>query len=168
MRNHWIVVASADHIEEGKAKGFMQACHGKEAPLKRMRPGDGIACYSPSTAFRGSDRRQSFTAIGVVANGDPYSFDMGGGFVPWRCNVEWAQAREAPIHPLLEQLSFTANRKNWGYQFRFGLFGITQKDFETIVAAMSAKLPNVTIRAGESPVRVSGASLLPRTPALQY
>ncbi|MEP7457025.1 EVE domain-containing protein [Phyllobacterium sp. SB3] len=161
MRNHWIVVASADHIGHGKAEGFMQACHGREAPLKRMRPGDGIACYSPSTEFRGSDRRQSFTAIGIVSDGDPYRFDMGAGFVPCRRDVEWAQAVEAPIHPLLEQLSFTANRKNWGYQFRFGLFGITQQDFEIIAAAMSA-----TIRTDELQVPGSNASSPPRMPML--
>jgi hypothetical protein len=47
-------------------------CHGKAAPLKRIRPGDGVVYYSPTNVFRGNDGLQSFTAIGVVRNGAPY------------------------------------------------------------------------------------------------
>ena len=28
--------------------GFMQVSHGKAAPLRRIRPGDGVAYYSPT------------------------------------------------------------------------------------------------------------------------
>ena len=35
---YWIAVASADHVARGVAGGFMQVCHGKRAPLARIRP----------------------------------------------------------------------------------------------------------------------------------
>lgn len=43
----WVVTASADHAARGRAEGIVQACHGKVAPLRRMRPGDGVVIYSP-------------------------------------------------------------------------------------------------------------------------
>jgi len=39
MNGGWIAVACADHVALGVAGGFMQVCHGKAAPLRRMRPG---------------------------------------------------------------------------------------------------------------------------------
>ena len=36
---HWIAVASAEHVRLGRTQGFMQVCHGKAAPLRRMRAG---------------------------------------------------------------------------------------------------------------------------------
>jgi hypothetical protein len=34
---NWIAVASADHVGRGRAPGFMQVCHGKAAPLRRIQ-----------------------------------------------------------------------------------------------------------------------------------
>ena len=137
MSRHWVAVASAEHVRIGRSKGFMQVCHGKAAPLKRIRPGDHVVYYSPTSVFRGQDKLQSFTAIGVVDGGSPYQADMGGGFSPFRRNVNWCAAREAPIKPLVGRLAFTA-RPNWGFQLRFGLFEISGHDIEMIAAAMGA------------------------------
>ncbi|BAB50149.1 msl3206 [Mesorhizobium japonicum MAFF 303099] len=63
---------------------------------------------------------------------------MGGGFTPFRRDVEWAVAEEAPIKPLLDRLDFTAGKSNWGYHLRFGLFEITDHDFRLIAEAMGA------------------------------
>ena len=90
--HNWIVVASADHVRKGGAGGFMQAGHGKLAPLRRVRPRDRIACYSPATAFGGKDRLQAFTAFGTVRDGEPYRVDMGDGFQPFRRDVDWLAA----------------------------------------------------------------------------
>lgn len=137
----WIAIASAEHVRRGRAEGFMQVCHGKAAPLRRIRPGDRVAYYSPTERFQGKDRLQSFTAVGIVRDGDPYQFDMGGGFVPFRRDVRWLDGRETPIQPLLDRLDFSAGVRNWGYPFRFGLFTVTDRDLDTIAAAMGAVLP---------------------------
>lgn len=134
----WIAVACAEHVRRGHESGFMQACHGKAAPLKRIKPGDGIVYYSPTKTLGGKDRVQAFTAIGHVRSGEVYAFDMGGGFVPARRDVDWLDARDVPIASLLDQLAFTRGRTNWGYQFRFGVFEVEAGDFAMIREAMTA------------------------------
>ncbi|TGQ71036.1 EVE domain-containing protein [Mesorhizobium sp. M00.F.Ca.ET.186.01.1.1] len=140
MSGYWIAVASAQHVRRGREAGFMQVNHGKAAPLRRVKPGDGIVYYSPSTILGEKDGLQAFTAIGAVREGEPYQGDMGGGFTPSRRDVDWAAAEEAPIKPLLDRLDFTAGKSNWGYQLRFGLFAISEGDFSLIAEAMGAKL----------------------------
>ena len=136
----WIAVASAEHVRRGRAGGFMQVCHGKAAPLRRIRAGDRVVYYSPTDKFGAADGLKSFTAIGTVLAGEPYQFDMGGGFIPFRRDVSWWPAEEAPIQPLLNRLDLTAGVRNWGYPFRFGLFTVTDRDLDTIAATMGAVL----------------------------
>jgi hypothetical protein len=136
MNAHWIVVASADHAQRGRAGGFIQACHGKVGPLRRMKPGDGVVIYSPTIVFRGADRLQSFTAIGVLRDRESYFADMGADFCPARRDVFWTDAGVTPIAPLLDDLELTKGRRNWGYLFRFGVVAISEADFRLIAAAM--------------------------------
>ena len=139
MTGHWIAVASAEHVRRGKREGFMQVSHGKAAPLKRIKPGDGVIYYSPTVTLGGKDRLQAFTAVGAVKAGEPYVVDMGNGFNPYRRDVAWAKANEVPIQQLLDRLEFTAGKPNWGYQMRFGLFAISAEDFRLIAEAMGAE-----------------------------
>jgi EVE domain len=135
MSKNWVAVASAEHVRIGRSKGFMQVCHGKAAPLRRVRPGDAVVYYSPTSAFQAEDK-QSFTAIGVVKDGSPYQ--ATGGFNPFRRDVNWHTAEETPIKPLIERLQFTTAKSNWGFQLRFGLFEISEHDMAMIAAAMGA------------------------------
>jgi hypothetical protein len=118
----------------------MQLSHGKAAPLERVKPGDRVAYYSPTVTFRGGDSLQAFTAIGAVRDGEPYPADLGGGFVAYRRDIAWAEAEEALIRPLLDRLSITAGKPNWGYAFRFGLLAVTADDLAEIAKAMRARL----------------------------
>jgi len=138
---HWVAVASAEHVAIGRAQGFMQVGHGKGAPLKRLHAGDRIAYYSPVRVLGGKAACQAFTAVGVVRDERVYQGDMGGGFLPFRKDVDWFDAQEAAIRPLLESLSFTSGKSNWGYAFRFGLLKVTEADMDLIVRAMRAKVP---------------------------
>jgi hypothetical protein len=141
MPSNWIAVASAEHARRGCAvpqRGFMQVCHGKCAPLKRVAPGDRVAYYAPTITMGGKDKLQSFVSIGVVQAGEPYAFDMGGGFVPYRRDVRYVHAQEVPIAPLLEQFEFVQDRARWGYKFRFGLFKVSDADMRLIAGAMGA------------------------------
>ena len=141
-RNNWIAVASAAHARRGCAAvdgpGYMQVCHGKVAPLKRVRPGDRVAYYAPTVTMGGKDRLQSFVSIGIVLPGEPYAFDMGGGFVPFRKDVAYVPAQEASILPLVPQFEFVESPQRWGYKFRFGLFDISDHDMRLIAQAMQA------------------------------
>ncbi|MCB1394808.1 MAG: EVE domain-containing protein [Rhodobacter sp.] len=131
----WIAVASADHVRVGVAGGFMQVCHGKAVPLRRLSPGDRVAYYSPREEMRGGAPVQAFTALGTVREGAPYQVTMAPGFQPFRRDVHWTQAHPAPIRPLLEHLSFGG--PNWGAPFRFGLFEVPQSDMDLIAGAMT-------------------------------
>lgn len=142
VRRNWIAVASAEHARRGcavPAQGFMQVCHGKCAPLKRVSPGDRVAYYAPAFTMGGKDKLQSFVSIGIVQPGDPYAFDMGGGFVPYRRDVAYVPAREAAIAPLLDHFEFVEDRMRWGYKFRFGLFDVSDHDMRLIAIAMGVK-----------------------------
>ncbi len=138
---NWIAVASAEHARLGREHrpmGVMQVGHGKHAPLKRIRGGDRVAYYSPSTVFGSKDYLQSFVSIGVAQPGEPYEFDMGNGFVPWRRDVAYVPSHEAPILPLLDAFEFIEDRNRWGYKFRFGLFSVSDHDMRLIARAMGA------------------------------
>lgn len=139
---NWIAVASAEHVRKGRLSGFMQVCHGKGTPLQRMKPNDWVVYYSPTVTFGRRDKLQSFTAIGQVKEREPYQVDMGNGFCPFRRDVLWLDAQEALITPLLDKLDLTKNKKNWGYQFRFGLIAITDHDMQLIIKAMQIPINN--------------------------
>ena len=121
----------------------MQVCHGKAAPLKRLREGDIVAYYSPTERLGEKSPCQSFTSIGRVAGGEPYQVHMFDEFYPYRRDVVWFDAKLAPIRPLLARLEFACANvtggRNWGYQLRFGLFEISERDMRTIASAMSAR-----------------------------
>jgi hypothetical protein len=122
------------------AGGFAQANHGKKAPLLRMRAGDGVVFYSPKTDYPDGEPLQAFTAVGVVRSGEVYQADMGGGFRPFRTEVDWAPCDEAPIRPLIGRLSFIRDAAHWGAAFRFGHFEVPEADFRLVADAMHADL----------------------------
>lgn len=142
MARAWIAVASAEHVRIGRKAGFMQVCHGKAPPLRRIRPGDRVIYYSPTVTLGVKDRCQAFTAIGEARDGAPYQVEAEGGFRSWRRDVDWQPADETPIRPLIGLLTFTQLGTNWGYQLRFGVFGIDDEDADRIAQAMTQRLRN--------------------------
>lgn len=139
---NWIAVASAEHARMGRdaPSGYMQVGHGKLAPLKRVSPGDLVSYYSPTVVFGVKGAFQSFVSLGIVQAGEPYAFDMGKGFVPFRRDVAYVKANEAPIVALLDAFDFVEDRQRWGYKFRFGLFEVNNHDMRLIAQAMRADL----------------------------
>ena len=136
MTRYWIGVASREHVQNGVMGGFAQVCHGKPGPLNRMEEGDWITYYSPTITFGGKEPCQSFTALGKIRGGDPYTFAMSEAFIPWRRDVAFLKSREAPIQPLLDHLSFIKDKQKWGFPFRRGCFEISRDDFQAIACAM--------------------------------
>ncbi|AYG66804.1 MULTISPECIES: EVE domain-containing protein [unclassified Rhizobium] len=143
-KSYWLAVASAEHVRIGRKHGFMQVNHGKRAPLMRIKPGDGIVYYSPSVKMGEKDGFQSFTAIGFVREGEPYLGEMGCGKA-YRKDVDWLDAPEQPLRPLLGWLDFTQD-KNWGYKLRFGLVEFEQSDFEFLEEILMSELEVVKQR----------------------
>ncbi|MCZ8522031.1 MULTISPECIES: EVE domain-containing protein [Paenibacillus] len=133
---YWIGVVSASHVQRGVQGGFAQLCHGKAAPLRRMRASDWLIYYSPRTDMAKGEPLQAFTAIGQVLDDVVYEYPMSESFVPFRRNIRYTPCSEVKISGLLDQLSFTQGKQNWGYTFRFGHFEIEREDFLKIATAM--------------------------------
>ena len=55
--------------------------------------------------------------------------------------MAWRDAHEAPIRPLLDALSFTQGKANWGYALRFGLLEVSADDMACIGNAMRPVKP---------------------------
>jgi hypothetical protein len=147
MTKYWIAVASADHVAQGKQGGFMQVNHGKAAPLKRIKKGDMVAYYSPLKTYGGTEKLRAFTGLGRITSQAPYQGDMGEGFNPFRHDVAWFQTHEAPIEFMLQKLTFAEDKTNWGYQFRFGLFEVSEIDLKTIADAMGVSEGSICVAA---------------------
>lgn len=133
---YWVNVISRDHVQRGVAGGFTQANHGKARGLKRMNQGDWLIFYSPKTAYQGGEPLQAFTAIGQIADEELYQFEMSPDFTPWRRHVDFQPCHEVPVRPLIDDLDFILDKTHWGYRFRFGLFPISEHDFELLRSAM--------------------------------
>ena len=138
-RQFWVGVVSREHVELGVKSGFIQLGHGKEAPLRRLRAGDALVMYSPRTRYPAGEPLQAFTAIGVVSTGKIYQVEMMDDFKPYRVDVTFLKAREAPIKPLVNGLSFIKNKTHWGAAFRFGQIKIPARDFKLIAKAMGVE-----------------------------
>ncbi|MDQ6621495.1 MAG: EVE domain-containing protein [Pseudomonadota bacterium] len=135
-RQCWVGVVSREHVRRGVADGFVQLNHGKKAPVQRLRGGDVIAIYSPRTAYPDGEPLQAFTAVGVVRTGEVYQVAMSEDFKPYRVGVRFIEAREAPIKPLIESLTFIKSKTRWGAAFRFGCVKVPGEDFQRIAHAM--------------------------------
>jgi len=134
--NFWIGVVSKSHVELGVAGGFIQLNHGKKAPVQRLKAGDGLIMYSPRLSFPDGAPLQAFTAIGTVLTGALYQVEMSADFKPYRVDVGFMKCREAPIRPLVEQLTFIKSKTHWGAAFRFGYLKIPAHDFALVADSM--------------------------------
>ncbi|MCL4107399.1 UNVERIFIED_CONTAM: hypothetical protein GTU68_067310 [Idotea baltica] len=138
-RKYWIIVASHDHVKNGIYEGVAQACHGKLAPLKRMRKDDIVIFYSGKKTFGLPEKCQKFTAIGKVSDEEIYQYRMTPDFCPSRRKIDFLESKELSIIPFIDNLEFIKNKKYWGYPFRFGFFEINQHDFDIISEPMLEK-----------------------------
>jgi hypothetical protein len=133
---YWVAAVSKEHTMRGVAGSFMQVCHGKQTPLKRMKKGDYLIVYSSKITMEGNEKCQAFTAIGRVKDDDVYQFQMTENFKPFRRNIDFLDCHESSIVPLINDLEFIPNKKSWGYPFRFGFLEINEKDFNLISSKM--------------------------------
>lgn len=136
---YWVGVISKEHVLRGTELGIAQIGHGKRSGLARMKAGDGFVYYSPKESLEGSVPLQAFTAIGRMADDEIWQADEGN-FKPFRRRVSYLKSQDASIRLLLDDLSFTAGKTNWGYAFRYGLVEITEEDFKLIAQAMGARI----------------------------
>lgn len=134
----WMGVASADHARRGRDGGFAQLGHGRHAALSGLRRGDWIVYYAPRESLREGAAVRAFVTIGRVASDAPYLFPQATEFTPYRVDVDYlADARAAPIQPLLPELNLTRSRgANWGIVMRGSKRRLDEADMRRIAEAM--------------------------------
>lgn len=133
---YWIVTVSKEHVLNGKEWEIMQACHGKKAPLKRIKKGDYVVFYSSKYKKNDKQSYQKFTAIAKAIDNEIYQVKMFENFEPFRRKVVFWDCVETEIRPLINDLQFIPNKKSWGYPFRYGLLEISKSDFDLITSKM--------------------------------
>ena len=137
-RKYWLGVVQREHVLRGVSLGIAQTSHGAKSGIQRMSPGDGLVYYSPKTAYPEGDPLKQFTAIGLVADSDPWQAEEGE-FHPWSRRIEYVEAATSvAIAPLLDQLELTRGNRNWGFIMRRGQVELTKHDFELIAREMGA------------------------------
>lgn len=144
----WLGVVSAEHAHRAVAGGFIQLNHGKRPGVARLHQGDGFVIYSPTDQYGAKTPLRAFTALGIVADAEPYQaapMSMGsrGTVEPWRRTITFAPVTPVPLTDITTQLHLTS-QPNWGYQLRRGLVPLTPEDFATLQSVM-------TTPASESP-----------------
>jgi hypothetical protein len=140
VQKAWLGVISADHTQRAVSGGFIQLNHGKRYGVARLRRGDGFAIYSPTEMYGEKRPLRAFTALGVVADDEPYQAEpmsMGsrGVVEPWRRRIEFLPVYRGGLHDVALRLT---NSPNWGYQLRRGLVPLEAEDFEALRALMTA------------------------------
>jgi EVE domain len=138
----WLAVVSAEHVEQAVRLGIVQTNHGKRPGLDRMSPGDWLVYYSAQQRLGEKSPVQAFTAIGRIADGEPWQAEPQGPegrFRPWRRRVDYrADARWAPLADLRDRLALTAD-PNWGNRLRRGLLALEGSDLAMIHDAMTGE-----------------------------
>ena len=86
--------------------------------------------------MEGGESPQAFTAAGRTLDEVPYQVEQSKDFRPFRRKTEYFKGKDASIHPLLEELSFTEGRSNWGAAFRRGVIQMKREDYMKIAIAM--------------------------------
>lgn len=135
---YWLGVVSKEHVLIGKTESFAQVCHGKRAPLAKLKKDDWLIYYSPGNKMGKSDL-QAFTAIGRVPDDHVFQFKMFEDFIPFRRKISYLNSKEVMLVSIKSKLNFT-QEKNWGYQLRRGLVELSKEDFVTIANAMEVEV----------------------------
>ena len=135
MTKYWIGTVSQEHVLRGVAGGFCQVCHGKAAPLNRMRRGDWLLYYSPKIRMDGAEKLQAFTAFGQITDDTAYPFQMSETFIPFRRNVEYAETRRnCPIDIIRTHPEW----KKYASMLRYGHFEISRDFFDFVRTHMQS------------------------------
>jgi hypothetical protein len=132
MTKYWLAVVHRSHVLAGVELGIVQTNHGVRGGIQRMAPGDGLVYYSPKTDYPDGDPVRQFTALGTIAESDPWQTETG----LWRRAVQYETATPTAIAPLLDTLELTRGNKNWGFIMRRGQIEISESDYKLIAAEM--------------------------------
>ncbi len=138
MTKFWIGVVSKEHVLRGVEGGFCQVCHGKKAPLNRMKKGDYLLYYSPKYQMNDQEKLQAFTAVGKILDDTAYQVEMFEDFFPFRRDVSYYQpVKDCPI----EQVRHHPQWRQYASQLRYGHFEVSKDFFLYVFDQMKVDSP---------------------------
>jgi len=138
MTRFWIGVVSKEHVLRGVEGGFCQLCHGKKAPLNRMKKGDYLLYYSPKYQMNDQEKLQNFTAVGKILDDTAYQVEMFEDFFPFRRDVSYYQpVIDCPI----EQVRQHPQWRQYVSQLRYGHFEVSKDFFLYVFDQMKVDSP---------------------------
>ena len=138
MTRFWIGVVSKEHVLRGVEGGFCQVCHGKKAPLNRMKKGDYLLYYSPKYQMNDQEKLQAFTAVGKILDDTAYQVEMFESFVPFRRDVSYYQpVKDCPI----EQVRQYPQWRQYVSQLRYGHLEVSKDFFLYVFDQMKVDSP---------------------------
>ena len=138
MTRFWIGVVSKEHVLRGVEGGFCQVCHGKKAPLNRMKKGDYLLYYSPKYQLSGQEKLQAFTAVGKILDDTAYQVEMSEGFVPFRRDVSYYQpVKDCPIDLVRQHPQW----RQYASKIRYGHFEVSKDFFLYVFEQMKLDSP---------------------------
>jgi hypothetical protein len=136
MPRYWIGVASRDYVHAAVRHRLCLFSGGKEGPVRKVTPGDGVIYYSPHES-RGGETLECFTALGQVDEGDAWKKQWDEiGFTSWVRSCTYSSVTEVPVRPLLSHLGFVTEPRHWGRTFQRGQLEIGAQDFNKIAQRM--------------------------------
>lgn len=135
MTRAWLGVVSHEHVLRGVDLGIAQINHGSRAGLMRMRRGDTLIYYSPTTRRGESDGYRSFTAVGTFPDDETWQADEGA-FRPFRRRIDYLDARPLALAAVRERLALTST-PGWGRHLRLGHIELDPLDAALIRAEMT-------------------------------
>ncbi len=153
MARYWILSMSEDNYNIAKDRGLIGMSERSRPAIQKIAVGDLIIFYISkkhvdSLPNDPAERVQQFRGIAQVT-GKPFeSNDLiwhvrESELFPFRRKVEFLSDASAAVRPLIEKLSFVTNTIYWALPLRKGYVEITQKDLETIQAAMKVDQSNI-------------------------
>lgn len=153
MARYWILSMSEDNYNIAKDRGLIGMSERSRPAIHKIAVEDLIIFYITkkhvdSPPNDPSERVRQFRGIAQVT-GEPFeSNDLiwhvrEGELFPFRRKVEFLSDASTKVRPLIEKLSFVTNTMYWALPLRKGYVEITQKDLETIQAAMKVDQSNI-------------------------
>src|SRR5258708_37964303 len=131
MQKYWVNVIPKERVSLAVEEGIMQS-QGDEAHLSRLQKDDMVIFYSPREDVEGTKKLQAFAAVGQITDDLVYPVEISPGVKAFRRKVTYTPAKEIPVIPLIQKLSFIRNKKHWGFIFKLNLIQILEEDFRII------------------------------------
>lgn len=123
-----VVVASQDHCQRWMKEWFVQACHGKIRPMKKMSKWDIIFLYAPKKEFGKDEKLQAFVWMLKVTSDEIEQVEMFPWFTPYRKHTQTIATANIYLHDLKGKIAFFTDNKNIWLEMRKWFFQLPDED----------------------------------------